>query len=55
MGIACLLGYNVWADVRPLGFWSLFADTDILDTDALGWNESQAWDELANYYRGRET
>ena len=32
MGIACLLGYNVWADVRPLGFWSLFADTDILDT-----------------------
>ena len=32
MGIACLLGYNVWADVRPLGFWSLFADTDIMDT-----------------------
>ncbi len=32
IGIACLLGYNVWADVRPLGFWSLFADTDILDT-----------------------
>jgi NSS family neurotransmitter:Na+ symporter len=32
VGIACLLGYNVWADVRPLGFWDLFADTDILDT-----------------------
>ena len=22
IGIACLLGYNVWSDVRPLGFWS---------------------------------
>ncbi|RPF70419.1 sodium-dependent transporter [Aurantiacibacter spongiae] len=32
IGVACLLGYNVWADVRPLGWWSLFADTDILDT-----------------------
>ncbi|ANU07870.1 sodium-dependent transporter [Paraurantiacibacter namhicola] len=32
IGIACLLGYNVWSDVRPLGFWSLFAETDILDT-----------------------
>lgn len=32
IGVACLLGYNVWADVRPLGFWPLFADTDILDT-----------------------
>lgn len=32
IGIACLLGYNVWADVRPLGFWPLFAETDILDT-----------------------
>ena len=32
IGIFCLLGYNVFADVRPLGFWSLFAETDILDT-----------------------
>ncbi len=32
IGIFCLLGYNLWADVRPLGFWSLFAETDILDT-----------------------
>lgn len=32
IGIACLLGYNVWADVRILGFWDLFAETDILDT-----------------------
>ncbi|MGB3740310.1 MAG: sodium-dependent transporter [Pontixanthobacter sp.] len=32
LGIACLLGYNVWSDVRLLGFWSIFADTDILDT-----------------------
>ncbi|WP_108790982.1 sodium-dependent transporter [Erythrobacter sp. Alg231-14] len=32
IGVACLLGYNVWSDVRLLGFWSLFAETDILDT-----------------------
>ncbi|WP_374405560.1 sodium-dependent transporter [Pelagerythrobacter sp.] len=32
IGIACLLGYNVWSDVRPLGFWPIFAETDILDT-----------------------
>ncbi|GGD50171.1 sodium-dependent transporter [Erythrobacter arachoides] len=32
IGVACLLGYNVWSDVRPLGFWSIFAETDILDT-----------------------
>ena len=32
VGIACLLGYNVWSDVRPLAFWPLFAETDILDT-----------------------
>lgn len=32
VGIACLLGYNVWSDVRILSFWPLFAETDILDT-----------------------
>lgn len=32
IGIACLLGYNLWSDVRILGFWPLFAETDILDT-----------------------
>ncbi|WP_454599231.1 sodium-dependent transporter [Qipengyuania sp. SM2507] len=32
IGIFCLLGYNVWSDVRPLGFWPLFENTDILDT-----------------------
>ncbi len=32
IGIFCLLGYNVLSDVRPLGFWSIFAETDILDT-----------------------
>lgn len=32
IGVFCLLGYNVLADVRPLGFWSIFAETDILDT-----------------------
>ena len=32
IGIACLLGYNHWSDVRLLGFWSIFAEKDILDT-----------------------
>ena len=32
IGVACALGYNVWADVRLLGFWNIFAETDILDT-----------------------
>lgn len=32
IGVACALGYNLWADVRPLGFWDIFANTDILDT-----------------------
>ena len=31
IGILCLLGYNVLADVHPLGFWPLFADLDILE------------------------
>lgn len=26
-------------------------NTDLLDADALGWSETQAWDELAEYYR----
>lgn len=30
-GILCALGYNVLADVRPLWFWSSFAEMDILD------------------------
>jgi NSS family neurotransmitter:Na+ symporter len=32
IGVLCALGYNVWSDVRPLGFWNIFAETDILDT-----------------------
>ncbi len=32
IGVVCALGYNVLADVRPLGFWNIFAETDILDT-----------------------
>ena len=32
IGVLCLLGYNVLSDVRPLGFWPLFEETDILDT-----------------------
>ena len=27
-------------------------NTDIPDADALGWDESAAWDEMAAYYRG---
>jgi NSS family neurotransmitter:Na+ symporter len=32
LGILCLLGYNVFSEVRPLSFWPIFAETDILDT-----------------------
>ncbi len=32
IGVACALGYNVWSDIRPLGFWGIFAEADILDT-----------------------
>ncbi len=32
IGGACALGYNVWSDVRPLAFWPIFADADILDS-----------------------
>ena len=32
IGGACVLGYGAWSDVRMLGFWGIFADTDILDT-----------------------
>lgn len=32
VGIACVLGYGAWSDVRLLGFWGIFAETDILDT-----------------------
>mgnify|MGYP000191630442 CR=1 FL=1 len=32
IGVACALGYNVWSDVRPLWFWPIFADNDILDS-----------------------
>jgi NSS family neurotransmitter:Na+ symporter len=32
IGVACVLGYNVWSDVRPLAFWSIFEEADILDS-----------------------
>lgn len=32
VGMACILGYGAWSDVRLLGFWGIFAETDILDT-----------------------
>ena len=31
IGVACALGYNIWSDVRPLAFWGIFAEADILD------------------------
>ena len=32
IGVLCALGYNVWSDVRPLGFWDIFENNDILDS-----------------------
>ncbi|MCJ8191400.1 sodium-dependent transporter [Sphingomicrobium aestuariivivum] len=32
LGVFALLGYNVLSDVRPLGFWGIFENADILDT-----------------------
>lgn len=32
IGLACVLGYGAWSEVRLLGFWGIFAETDILDT-----------------------
>ncbi|MBW0143714.1 sodium-dependent transporter [Sphingomicrobium clamense] len=32
IGILALLGYNVLSDVRPLAFWSIFENADILDS-----------------------
>ena len=32
IGTVCALGYNVLSDVRPLGFWGIFEDADILDS-----------------------
>ncbi len=32
VGVACVLGYGVWSEVRLLGFWGIFAQADILDT-----------------------
>jgi neurotransmitter:Na+ symporter, NSS family len=32
IGVLCALGYNILSDVRPLGFWNIFAEADILDT-----------------------
>jgi NSS family neurotransmitter:Na+ symporter len=32
LGVLCILGYGALSDVRLLGFWSIFAETDILDT-----------------------
>ncbi len=31
IGVVCALGYNVLSDVRPLAFWGVFAENDILD------------------------
>ncbi|RJY08692.1 sodium-dependent transporter [Aurantiacibacter aquimixticola] len=31
IGVICALGYNILSDVRPLAFWDVFAENDILD------------------------
>lgn len=32
IGVACLLSLSVWSEIRLLGFWSIFAETNIFDT-----------------------
>lgn len=32
IGVACALGYSTWSDVRPLSFWGIFENADILDS-----------------------
>lgn len=32
IGLFCAMGYNVLSDVRPLWFWDIFANNDILDS-----------------------
>ncbi|MEO9599884.1 sodium-dependent transporter [Parasphingorhabdus sp.] len=32
IGVACALSLNIWSDVRPLGFFTLFEDKNIFDT-----------------------
>ncbi len=31
LGLACLLSFSVWSDVRLLPFWSIFAESNIFD------------------------
>lgn len=32
VGVACALSLNIWSEVRILGFWNIFADSNIMDT-----------------------
>ncbi len=32
VGVACALSLNIWSELRILGFWGIFAETNIMDT-----------------------
>lgn len=32
VGVACALSLNIWSEYRILGFWGIFAETNIMDT-----------------------
>ncbi len=31
VGVACALSLNIWSEIRILGFWTIFAETNIMD------------------------
>jgi UDP-glucose 4-epimerase len=48
LGLPCLVELKKQVDFPEP---SVRINTDILDGDALGWDESSAWDEMARYYQ----
>jgi nucleoside-diphosphate-sugar epimerase len=52
LGLACALGFQTQTRFEEP---RVRINTDILDAEALGWNESAAWDDLARYYRETST
>ena len=48
LGIPCPLELR---EQEEFGEPRVRINTDVLDADDLGWNESNAWDELGEYYR----
>lgn len=49
LGVPCLLELKRQAEFNEP---RVRLNTDLLDAAELGWDEAQAWDELAMYYRG---